>query len=241
MQNASRSCCVIILDDRLADSFNHKSRLRLGPLPREQRLDCRSSQGEIAMRRFVHLTLAALISFAFVLPARADEKGDKKVPPVLNFKMKSLAGQEVDLSQYQGKVVLIVNVASKCGFTPQYKGLEALHEKYASQGLVVLGVPSNDFGGQEPGSSEQIAQFCEKNFGVKFDMLEKVPVKGDAQVPLYKYLTSKETNPSFAGPIKWNFTKFLIGRNGEIAARFESKVKPEDEKVIKAIETELAK
>jgi glutathione peroxidase len=193
------------------------------------------------MRNLVHLALAVLVPVAFLLPARADEKGDKKVPAVLNFKMKSLAGKEVDLSQYQGKVVLIVNVASKCGYTPQYKGLQALHDKYASEGLVVLGVPSNDFGKQEPGTSEQIAQFCESKFGVKFDMLDKVAVKGEEQVPLYKYLTSKDTNPSFAGPIKWNFTKFLVGRNGEIVARFESPVKPESETVTKAIEAELGK
>jgi glutathione peroxidase len=193
------------------------------------------------MRHMVHLALTALVPLAFLLPARADEKGDKKVPPVLNFKMKNLAGKDVDLSQYQGKVVLIVNVASKCGFTPQYKGLQALHDKYAGEGLVILGVPSNDFGRQEPGTSEEIAQFCESKYGVKFDMTEKVPVTGQEQAPLYKHLTSKETDPQFAGPIKWNFTKFLIGRNGAIVARFESPVKPESEKVTKTIEAELAK
>jgi glutathione peroxidase len=173
--------------------------------------------------------------------ARADDKGEKKVPPVLNFKMEGLDGKEVDLSRYAGKVVLIVNVASKCGYTPQYKGLEAIHEKYVREGLVVLGVPSNDFGGQEPGTSDVIAKFCESKYGVKFVMLGKVPVKGDDKVPLYKHLTSEETNPKFAGPIKWNFTKFLVGRNGEIVARFEPKVKPESEQVVRAIEAELAK
>jgi glutathione peroxidase len=193
------------------------------------------------MRTLVHLTLAAFVPLAFLVPAHAGDKGDKKVPEVLNFKMKTLAGKEADLSHYQGKVVLIVNVASKCGYTKQYKGLQALHDKYASEGLVVLGVPSNDFGGQEPGTSEQIAQFCESKFGVKFDMLEKVPVKGPNQTALYKYLTSKETDPKFAGPIKWNFTKFLISRDGEIVARFETKVDPESAVVTKAIEAELAK
>jgi glutathione peroxidase len=159
----------------------------------------------------------------------------------LNFKMKSLDGQDVDLARYQGKVILIVNTASLCGYTPQYKGLEALHEKYSDQGLVVLGVPSNDFGRQEPGSAQEIAQFCSKNYGVKFDMLSKVAVKGVEQVPLYRFLTSKETDPKFAGPIKWNFTKFLIGRDGQIVNRFESNVKPEDPEVIQAIEGELAK
>jgi glutathione peroxidase len=155
--------------------------------------------------------------------------------------MKTLAGTEVDLSQYQGKPILIVNVASRCGYTPQYKGLQALHDKYAKDGLVVLGVPSNDFGKQEPGTSEEIAEFCEKNYGVKFDMLEKVVVKGPDKVPLYKYLTAKETDPKFAGEIKWNFTKFLISRDGAIVARFEPGVKPESEKLTKAIEAELSK
>jgi len=193
------------------------------------------------MRTLGLLALGMLVPLSFLATASADDKGDKKVPPVLNFKMKSLAGKEVDLSHYQGKVILIVNVASKCGYTPQYKGLEALHDKYAGEGLVVLGVPSNDFGRQEPGTIEQIAQFCESKYGVKFDMLEKVSVKGEEQAPLYKYLTSKETDPQFAGPIEWNFTKFLIGRNGAIVNRFKSAVKPESPAVTKAIEAELAK
>src|SRR5262245_58782751 len=118
----------------------------------------------------------AIVVIPVVLSAvRADEKGDKKVPSVLNFKMQGLDGREVDLSKYAGKVVLIVNVASKCGYTPQYKGLEGLHEKYAKDGLVVLGVPSNDFGRQEPGTNQDIAKFCEAKYGVKFDMLAKVP------------------------------------------------------------------
>ena len=184
---------------------------------------------------------SALACCLLVSLALAAEKGDKKVPPVLNFKMKTLAGTEVDLSQYQGKPILIVNVASRCGYTPQYKGLQALHDKYAKEGLVVLGVPSNDFLQQEPGTSEEIAEFCQKNYGVKFDMLEKVVVKGPDKVPLYKYLTAKETDPKFAGEIKWNFTKFLISRDGAIVARFEPGVKPESEKLTKAIEAELSK
>ena len=187
-------------------------------------------------------SVVSVLTGLFILSAAfADEKGDKKVPPVLNFKMKTLAGNEVDLSQYQGKPILIVNVASRCGYTPQYKGLQALHDKYAKEGLVVLGVPSNDFLQQEPGTSEEIAEFCEKNYGVKFDMLEKVVVKGPDKVALYKYLTSKETDPKFGGEIKWNFTKFLISRDGAIVARFEPGVKPESEKVTTAIEAELAK
>ena len=176
----------------------------------------------------------------FVAPGtgRAEE-GGKKVPPVLNFKMKGLDGKEVDLGQYQGKVVLIVNVASQCGYTPQYKGLEALYEKYGKDGLVVLGVPANEFGAQEPGSDAEIAEFCSSKYGVKFPMLSKVVVKGNGICPLYKHLTAKETDPKFGGAIKWNFTKFLVARNGEIVGRFEPKVKPEE--IAPAIVTELKK
>jgi len=166
---------------------------------------------------------------------------DKKVPAVLSFKMKSLDGKDVDLAKYNGKVLLIVNVASKCGYTPQYKGLEALHEKYAEQGLVVLGVPANEFGKQEPGSDADIAKFCSDKYGVKFDMLAKVVVKGADQVPLYKHLTDKSTNPKFGGEVKWNFTKFLIGRNGDIVARFEPGVEPTSKELTSAVEAELAK
>jgi glutathione peroxidase len=174
-----------------------------------------------------------------------EKKGEKKTPAVLNFKMKRLDGKPGDLSAYQGKVVLMVNVASQCGLTPQYKQLEALHEKYAEKGLAVLGFPANEFGSQEPGSDSEIAAFCKDKYDVKFDMFSKVVVKktedGPEPCPLYKYLTSKETDPKFAGPITWNFEKFLISRKGEIVARFEPAVKPDAEEVTQAIETELAK
>ncbi len=165
-----------------------------------------SPQGEAAVRILVALSAGLLALLAPAAPA--GEKGDKKVPAVLNFKMKNLAGKEIDLAAHQGKVVLIVNVASACGYTPQYEGLQALHQKYAKDGLVVVGVPCNDFGKQEPGTSDEIAEFCKKNYGVTFEMLGKVTVKGDGAAPLYKHLTSKDTNSRFAGPIKWNFTKF---------------------------------
>jgi glutathione peroxidase len=163
-----------------------------------------------------------------------------EVPQVLNFKMKSLAGQDVDLSKYQGKVVMMVNTASKCGLTPQYKGLQELHKKYSGQGLAILGFPANDFGKQEPGSDEEIGTFCQKNYGVEFDMFSKVAVTGENKTPLYKYLTSAETNPKFPGEISWNFEKFLIGRNGEIIARFSPKVTPDSPEVVQAIEAALA-
>jgi len=169
------------------------------------------------------------------------QAADKPTPAVLNFKMKSLAGKDVDLSQYNGKVVLMVNVASQCGATPQYKQLQELHDKYADKGLAVLGFPCNQFGSQEPGSAEEIATFCKDNYAVTFDMFAKIDVNGDNAAPLYKLLTSKETDPKFAGNIKWNFEKFLIGRDGQIVARFATGVKPDAPEVVKAIETELAK
>lgn len=184
------------------------------------------------------VVLGAALSFAV---AEEKKKEDKKVPAVLNFKMNKLDGKPVNLADYQGKVVLFVNVASQCGYTPQYKGLQQLHEKYGKDGLAIIGVPANEFGKQEPGTNVEIAKFCEKNYGVKFDMLAKVVVKGEGQCGLYKYLTSKESNPKFAGDVKWNFEKFLIGRNGEIVSRFASAVDPDSEELTKAIETELAK
>ena len=137
--------------------------------------------------------------------------------------------------------MLIVNVASKCGNTPQYKALEELYKKYGDKGLVVLGVPANEFGHQEPGTNAEIAQFCTSKYNVTFPMLAKVVVKGEGITPLYQYLTSKETDPKFAGDIKWNFTKFLISRDGKIVDRFEPKVKPDTPEVVKAIEAQLAK
>ncbi|HKI37978.1 MAG TPA: glutathione peroxidase [Gemmataceae bacterium] len=188
------------------------------------------------------LAAVAVLSLCIPLARAEGKKGDKKVPAVLNFKMKGIDGKEVDLSQYQGKVVLFVNVASKCGYTPQYKGLQALYEKYKDQGLVVVGVPANDFNKQEPGTDAEIAKFCESKYGVTFPMLAKVStIVGDDKVPLYKHLTSKDTDPKFAGEVKWNFTKFLIGRNGDIVNRFDSKVKPDSDEMTKAIEDELAK
>lgn len=185
--------------------------------------------------------LAALGAVGSSEEKQADKKGDKKVPAALNFKMKRLDGKPASLADYQGKVILMVNVASQCGLTPQYEALEGLHEKFSDKGLAILGFPANEFGKQEPGTDDEISTFCKQNYGVKFDMFSKVVVKGEGQCPLYKFLTSKETNPKFAGDIKWNFEKFLIGRNGEVVARFEPKVKPDSEEVVGAIEAELAK
>ena len=194
------------------------------------------------MRSWAVTGLGIVVLFAAGASLRAEEKkGEKKVPAVLNFTMKGLDGKDVDLSKYQGKVILVVNVASKCGFAPQYKGLQSLHDRYATEGLVILGVPANNFGKQEPGTNEDIAKFCDSKYSVKFDMLGKVSVKGDDECELYKYLTSKESNPKFGGDIKWNFTKFLINRKGEVVARFEPKIEPQSEELMKAIEAELEK
>ena len=187
-----------------------------------------------------------LAAFAFGEPTtqpttQPTASADSSVPPVLRFTMKSLNGQDVNLAQYQGKVILMVNTASKCGNTPQYAPLEALYKKYQSQGLVILGFPSNDFGHQEPGTDVEISSFCTKNYGVTFDMFSKVDVKGDNICDLYKFLTSTDTDPEHAGTITWNFEKFLIGKDGTIVARFKPKTKPDTDEVVSAIEAALAK
>jgi glutathione peroxidase len=154
---------------------------------------------------------------------------------IYDFSLPSIDGKPAPLAIYKGKVVLMVNVASKCGFTPQYSALEALYEKYKDKGFVVLGFPANNFGGQEPGTNEEIKTFCSTKYKVTFPVYAKVSVKGDDETPLYQYLT-KEANPSLAGDIKWNFTKFLVDRNGHVVQRFESPVKPDSPEVVEAIE-----
>lgn len=160
---------------------------------------------------------------------------------VLDFKMKDIDGNDVKLNKYKGNVLLVVNVASKCGYTPQYEGLEAIYEKYKAQGFYVLGFPANNFGGQEPGKNEEIKEFCASKYKVTFPMFAKISVKGEDQDLLYKFLTSKETNPKFAGDITWNFNKFLVDRNGKVVARFSSKDTPQSDAVTQAIEKELQK
>jgi len=177
----------------------------------------------------------------FVLATFAISAEDKKATGPLQYTVKDIDGKEIPLSQYQGKVILIVNVASKCGNTPQYKQLEELHKKYADKGLVILGFPANDFLKQEPGTDAQIKEFCTSTYHVEFPMFSKIVVKGDGQADLYKNLTSKDTNPKFAGDITWNFEKFLIGRDGQVINRFTPKTKPDAPAVVKAIESELEK
>jgi glutathione peroxidase len=185
------------------------------------------------------MKLAALLSIGLLAMAAAALAADAKSP--LDFKMDSLDGKPVDLSQYKGNVVLIVNVASKCGLTPQYKQLEEVYSKYKDKGLQVLGFPANEFGKQEPGSNTEISTFCTSKYGVDFPMFSKIVVKGEGISPLYQFLTSADSNPGFDGVIQWNFEKFLVGRDGKVVKRFNPRIKPDAAEVVEAIEAELAK
>lgn len=176
--------------------------------------------------------LAATLAFS---PSQAAGK------PVLNHTMKSIDGKDINLARdFRGKVILFVNVASACGYTNQYSGLQDLHGKFGAKGLVVVGVPSNEFGSQEPGTNEEIARFCKREFKVSFPMMAKVEIKGDRACGLYKDLASKKTNPAFGGEVGWNFTKFLVGKNGTCVGRFDSGIEPSDPTLLAAIEKALA-
>jgi glutathione peroxidase len=158
---------------------------------------------------------------------------------IYDFTLPSIDGKPMPLAEFKGKVVLVVNVASRCGYTPQYSALESLYEKYKDQGFVIVGFPANNFGAQEPGTNEEIKTFCSRKYNVTFPMYSKVSVKGDDQTPLYQYLT-KQTGASIAGDIKWNFTKFLVDRNGNVVQRFESAVTPDSKEVVSAVEKQLS-
>jgi glutathione peroxidase len=184
------------------------------------------------MKLFATCLLAASVVAMTSVSVTAEEKSTK----VLDHKMKAIDGKEVNLAEkYKGKVLLVVNVASDCGATPQYTQLEGLQDKYHDKGLAVIGFPCNQFGGQEPGSEAEIAKFCKTKYDVSFDLFAKIDVKGEKAAPIYKQLTAKD------GAIKWNFEKFVIGRNGEIVARFPTATKPDAPEVVKVIEAELAK
>ncbi len=169
-----------------------------------------------------------VVSLLFVAPSFAGSS-------VYDFSLPSIDGQPTSLSTYKGKVVLVVNVASKCGYTPQYSALESTYEKYKDQGFVILGFPANNFGAQEPGTNAEIKTFCSTKYNVTFPMFSKVSVKGSDTTPLYQFLTEK-ANPAVAGEIKWNFTKFLVDRNGKVLQRFEPAVTPDSPEVVAAIE-----
>ncbi|NNE98914.1 MAG: glutathione peroxidase [Pyrinomonadaceae bacterium] len=190
--------------------------------------------------------LATIGAFIFSIYAfNGDESEASNLPPketsIYEFTVTNIDGEDVNLRKYKDHVLLFVNTASKCGYTPQYKGLQAIYDKYKDQGFYVLGFPANNFGGQEPGSEKEIKEFCTLRYRVTFPMFAKISVKGDDQHPLYNYLTSKETNPKFGGEVTWNFNKFLANQDGEIIARFSSKEVPESKEVTSAIEKALAR
>lgn len=177
------------------------------------------------------------LSLLFFMSTVITQSG-KEAATVYEFSLVNINGQQTSLNKYKGKVLLIVNTASECGYTPQYEGLQALFEKYKDEGLVVMGFPSNQFGGQAPGTDAEIKKFCTVNYSVTFPMFSKVAVKDEQQVPLFRYLTTA-ANPDFTGVIKWNFEKFLIGRDGKLIRRFRSPDEPLSEVITGAIEKAL--
>lgn len=174
-------------------------------------------------------TVLLMTAFALALPMNS----------IYNLTVTDIDGKPTPLSQFRGKVLLVVNVASRCGYTPQYEQLQALYSRYRDRGLVVVGFPANNFMEQEPGSNQEIKEFCTRKYNVSFPMMSKISVKGADQAPLYQYLTDIVKNPTYGGEIKWNFTKFLIDRNGMIVNRFEPKTEPGDAEVVAAIEAAL--
>ncbi len=191
------------------------------------------------MKAFRYISyLLFLLGFSFNSSAK-NSGTESSSSDIKDIVVKDMNGKEVNLADYKGKVLLIVNVASKCGYTPQYEGLEAIYNKYKEKGFEILAFPCNDFGGQEPGTNEEIKTFCSSKYNVTFKLFDKIKVLGDERSPLYARLINN--NVTEKGDIKWNFEKFLIDKNGNIVSRFRSKVKPESEEITKAIENELAK
>jgi glutathione peroxidase-family protein len=191
------------------------------------------------------LILVILLAGLFIMQIGAQGVAMNKQQPltqksIYDFILNDIDGHEVKLDRYRGQVILIVNVASKCGFTPQYAGLQKIYLKYKDQGFVVLGFPANNFLSQEPGSNEEIKNFCSTRYNVTFLMFAKISVKGEDKHPLYRFLTEEVTDPEFAGEITWNFNKFLVDRSGKIIARYGSREKPEDESLTGAIEKALS-
>ena len=186
-------------------------------------------QGIVSAMRILVLLATVLLLGMVSTPAASS---------IYDLKLKDIDGKDTSLQPQQGKVLLIVNVASKCGYTPQYAGLESLYKKYKDQGLVVLGFPCNQFGGQEPGTNEEIKQFCSSRYEVTFPLFDKIDVNGAHRAPLYSLLAGQDS--PVAGNIKWNFTKFLVGRDGKVLKRFESKTKPDSAELVQAVEAALA-
>ncbi len=193
-------------------------------------------------RMLTPISMAAAAALLLFIPRAmvSAQTPSKKPTSVLEFTMKDIESKEVPLAKYQGKVLLLVNTASQCGYTPQYKGLEQIYEKYKDQGFEVLAFPANEFGAQEPGTDAQIKRFCSTRYKVSFPLFSKLVVKGKGISPLYEFLTDPATDPKFAGPIPWNFAKFLVNRKGQVIARFQPGVKPESAEITAAIEKALA-
>ncbi len=192
--------------------------------------------------KFGVIAVAAILAGIAVVFLGTTGSSASKNMPVNSFyeiDVTDIDGNTVNLGRYKNNVVMFVNTASKCGYTPQYKGLQEVYDKYKDRGFVILGFPANNFGGQEPGSNEEIKEFCELKYKVTFPMFAKISVAGDDQHLLYKYLTDQASNPKFSGDIPWNFTKFLAGHDGGMVARFSSKETPESEAIATAIEEAL--
>jgi glutathione peroxidase len=185
------------------------------------------------VRKVLSIACAGIFILSSAIMAQIQEKEMEQQPKVYSFVMKTIDGKDKPLSDYKGKVLMLVNVASKCGHTPQYKGLEELFEKYKDKGFMVLGFPANNFLWQEPGSDEEIKKFCTLTYGVTFDMFSKINVKGDDQHPLYQFLTKESPVP---GAVKWNFQKYLVDRKGNVVERIEPGTEPSDKEVIERVE-----
>jgi glutathione peroxidase len=198
---------------------------------------CPSQQLDLTAAK-AQLTIPNMKTFALLCSLIAMTTLATSAQSLYDIKLKDIDGKDTSLAAYKGKAVLIVNVASKCGYTKQYSGLEATYQKYKDQGFVVLGFPCNQFGGQEPGTNEDIKQFCSSKYSVTFPLFDKLEVNGANRHPLYVALAGKDS--PFPGDIKWNFNKFLVGKDGKIVKRFDSKVAPESEELTKAVEAALA-
>ena len=196
------------------------------------------------MSKLSILIVVALLGTFFISIYAFSSSSEKSVPlplksSIYEYDVTDIDGNEVSLDKYKGNVLMIVNTASKCGYVSQYKDLQKVYEKHKKDGFVILGFPSNNFAGQEPGTNKEIKDFCTLRYKVTFPMFAKISVKGDDQAPIYNFLTNEKTNPDFAGDITWNFNKFLINKNGKIIARFSSQEVPESKEILKTIEKAL--
>jgi len=185
------------------------------------------------------LIISVTACMAFLLNIALITMAEEKAKSIYDFEMTDIDGNKIPLQKFKGNAVMIVNVASKCGLTPQYKELQELYSKYKDKGFVILGFPANNFKEQEPGTNKEIKEFCTLNYGVQFPMFSKISVLGGDIHPLYRFLTQKETNPNSPGNIRWNFDKFLVDKNGDIINRFHPKISPLDKTITEAIETLL--